>query len=58
MVHPERRRRGLGSGLVGRAIELSRERGTRWLHADYEPRLREFYEVCGFKPTSAGLIRL
>jgi GNAT superfamily N-acetyltransferase len=57
-VHPDYRHRGLGTLLVQRATELSRERGGQWLHVDYEPHLDEFYKSCGFEPTLAGLIRL
>ena len=58
MVHPDCRRQGLGTRLVRRAAELSRERGARWLHVDYAPHLAAFYAACGFRPTAAGLIRL
>ena len=58
MVHPDHRRRGLGSQLVKRATELARERGATWLHVDYDPHLDGFYKSCGFGPTLAGLIRL
>lgn len=57
-VHPDYRRRGLGSRLVRRAIELARERGALWLHVDYEPHLEGFYRACGFAPTAAGVIAL
>jgi GNAT superfamily N-acetyltransferase len=57
-VHPAHQRRGIGSGLVKRAIELARERGARWMHVDYEPHLEAFYASCGFRPTRAGLIQL
>jgi tRNA(Met) C34 N-acetyltransferase TmcA len=57
-VHPVVQRRGLGTRLVTRAIEVSRKRGAQWLHVDYEPHLDRFYKACGFKPTLAGLIRL
>jgi GNAT superfamily N-acetyltransferase len=57
-VHPEYRRRGVGSRLIKRAIELARQRGAHWLHVDFEPHLSEFYGKCGFRPTAAGLIEL
>jgi GNAT superfamily N-acetyltransferase len=57
-VHPDHRRRGLGTLLVQRATELSRERGGRWLHVDYDQHLDGFYKACGFRPTLAGLIKL
>lgn len=58
MVHPSHRRRGIGAGLVRRAIEISRDRGATWLHVDYEPHLDGFYKSCGFRETNAGLLRL
>jgi GNAT superfamily N-acetyltransferase len=57
-VHPDYRHRGLGTLLVTRAAQVSRERGGQWLHVDYEPHLEGFYKACGFRPTMAGLIRL
>ena len=51
-------RRGIGVQLVTRAAEAAKERGVEWLHVDYEPHLRNFYEQCGFKETAAGLMRL
>ena len=57
-VHPDHRRRGIGTELVRRAGEAARARGCTWLHVDYEPRLATFYEGCGFGPTMAGLMRL
>jgi GNAT superfamily N-acetyltransferase len=57
-VHPDARRMGVGTRLVREAVTVARERGVRWLHVDYEPHLRAFYEGCGFHPTGAGLIRL
>lgn len=57
-VRPDLRRRGIGRSLVDRAVAIARERGMEWVHVDYEPHLRAFYEACGFRPTDAGLIRL
>ena len=57
-VHPDFQHRGIGRNLVERAADVSRERGCSWLHVDFEPRLRPFYDACGFSPTPAGLIRL
>jgi GNAT superfamily N-acetyltransferase len=57
-VHPDYRRRGVGRELVRRAVELARERGLEWVHVDFEPSLRPFYDACGFRSTDAGLIRL
>src|SRR5262249_5457677 len=57
-VRPDFRRRGIGRTLVARVVAVARERGLEWVHVDYEPNLRPFYEACGFRPTDAGLIRL
>lgn len=57
-VHKDVQRRGLGTLLVQKAAEISRERGSEWLHVDYEDHLEDFYRGCGFRPTRAGLIRL
>jgi GNAT superfamily N-acetyltransferase len=57
-VTPRLRRRGIGRELVQRAVEVARSRGCEWIHVDYEVRLASFYRSCGFRPTTAGLIRL
>lgn len=57
-VHPDFRRRGLGKELVSRAAALAAERGAQWLHVDFEPELKPFYDACGFARTGAGLMRL
>ena len=57
-VHPEMRRRGIGSSLVLRAASEARDRDVEWLHVDFEPHLRRFYDLCGFSPTEAGLLHL
>ena len=57
-VHPEFRRRGIGRELVRRSVEVAAEQGIEWVHVDFEPALRDFYDACGFRPTEAGLIRL
>jgi GNAT superfamily N-acetyltransferase len=57
-VHPELRRRGIGRRLVLGAAAEARTRNVEWLHVDFEPHLRRFYELCGFRPTEAGLLRL
>lgn len=58
MVHPRYQHRGIGTGLVHRAIELARERGARWMHVDYEPHLDTFYKSCGFRSSAAGVLPL
>jgi GNAT superfamily N-acetyltransferase len=57
-VAPSHQRRGIGRGLVERAVALSRDRGGDWLHVDHDPELTSFYRGCGFQPTPAGLIEL
>jgi ribosomal protein S18 acetylase RimI-like enzyme len=57
-VHPAFRRRGIATSLVTTAVSLAKARGAHWLHVDFEPHLLDFYEKCGFRPTSAGLMRL
>lgn len=57
-VHPDLRRRGIGSRLVRVATDEAAERGIEWLHVDFEPYLLGFYEGCGFRRTEAGLLRL
>ena len=53
------RRQGIGSRLVSLAVEHARLAGCEWLHVDFEDHLRSFYfDRCGFRGTSAGLIRL
>lgn len=57
-VHPDMRRQGIATRLVKEAERAARERGARWLHVDFEARLRPFYRACGFRPTEAGLMKL
>ena len=58
-VHPDFRRKGIGTRLVREAVEIASGAGAEWLHVDFEPALVSFYrEACGFVPTEAGLIKL
>jgi GNAT superfamily N-acetyltransferase len=57
-VHPSRQRRGIGAGLVRRAVNIARERGAHWMHVDYEPQFDGFYNSCGFRHTKAGVLAL
>ncbi len=57
-VDPGYQRQGLATRLVKRAADMARQRGATWLHVDFEPHLEEFYRLCGFSPTAAGLMRL
>lgn len=58
LVHPEFRRRGIGRELVRRAVAEAGAHGVKWVHVDFEPHLQGFYDGCGFRGTTAGLIRL
>ncbi len=59
MVSTESRHVGIGTKLVEVAREGSKASGCEWLHVDFDDDLRAFYfDVCGFTPTNAGLIRL
>ncbi|MBZ9793519.1 GNAT family N-acetyltransferase [Rhizobium sp. 3T7] len=57
-VHPDFHRQGIATRLIREAESLARQRGAHWLHVDFEPHLEEFYRGCGFRPTTAGLIKL
>lgn len=51
--------RGIGTELVRRAAAQAKAAGCEWLHVDFTSDLAPFYfEACGFRPTSAGLIHL
>ncbi|MER5217308.1 GNAT family N-acetyltransferase [Streptomyces sp. NPDC002838] len=53
------RRFGIGGGLVAEAARQARTAGCEWLHVDFEDDLRSFYfDACGFRPTTAGLVAL
>ncbi|WP_328770175.1 GNAT family N-acetyltransferase [Streptomyces sp. NBC_00286] len=53
------RHSGIGAGLVAEAARQARTAKCEWLHVDFEDDLRSFYfDACGFKPTTAGLIAL
>ncbi|WP_347977492.1 GNAT family N-acetyltransferase [Microbacterium sp. ProA8] len=57
-VDPAHQRRGIGRALLEALRTEVLAAGCDWLHVDFEPHLRTFYEACGFVPTEAGLIRL
>ncbi|MFF3916807.1 GNAT family N-acetyltransferase [Streptomyces sp. NPDC001852] len=53
------RTRGVGTALVATAAEGARAARCEWLHVDFEDHLRPFYfDACGFKETTAGLLAL
>lgn len=59
MVAKHARHQGVGTALVGTAVEQAGQAGCEWLHVDFEGHLRPFYlDACGFRPTDAGLIAL
>ncbi len=57
-VHRKFQRRGIGLNLVKQAETAARAQGAEWLHVDFESHLKNFYDKCGFKNTSAGLKNL
>jgi ribosomal protein S18 acetylase RimI-like enzyme len=58
-THGSYQRRGIGTRVVRFAAEHAKAAGCEWLHVDFEPGLERFYfDACGFRPTSAGLIHL
>ncbi|GAA1132536.1 MULTISPECIES: GNAT family N-acetyltransferase [Streptomyces violaceusniger group] len=59
VVAQHRQGRGVGSALVAAAAHEARAAKCEWLHVDFEDHLRSFYfDACGFKETTAGLIAL
>jgi hypothetical protein len=49
----------LAEQLIQVARDNAASAGCEWLHVDFEDRHKAFYiDVCGFTPTSAGLIEL
>jgi GNAT superfamily N-acetyltransferase len=59
LVAGDRRRTGVGRGLLDTAAHESRSAGCEWLHVDFEEPLSPFYlDACGFTATPAGLIAL
>lgn len=58
-VASEHQRQGIGAALVSHSAKHARAAGCEWLHVDFEDHLVAFYfDVCGFRPTQAGLIHL
>jgi GNAT superfamily N-acetyltransferase len=49
LVHPDHRRRGVGSALLLRCIEYLRERGLRCIKLDATPAGKRVYDALGFK---------
>jgi GNAT superfamily N-acetyltransferase len=53
-------RQGVGTRLVALAAERARAAGCQWLHVDFDAEglCRFYFDACGFRPTTAGLIDL
>ncbi|MGE3851643.1 MAG: GNAT family N-acetyltransferase [Planctomycetota bacterium] len=52
-------RRGIATRLVRTATQHAKAAGCEWLHVDCDESLAAFYfDACGFRPTTAGLIHL
>jgi GNAT superfamily N-acetyltransferase len=52
-------RGGIATRLVGVAVRQATAAGCEWIHVDFEEELAAFYfDACGFRPTTAGLIHL
>lgn len=59
VVARQHRAKGIGTTLVATAAQRARAAKCEWLHIDFEEHLRPFYfDACGFKETTAGLIAL
>jgi GNAT superfamily N-acetyltransferase len=59
MVAAKAGRRGIGKQLVAVARDAARDAGCEYLHVDFDDDLKPFYyDACGFRPTSGGLIGL
>ena len=57
-VLPAFRNRGIGSALIRHAAREAADAGAEWLHVDYVGDLERFYSASGFRPKSAGVLRL
>jgi GNAT superfamily N-acetyltransferase len=55
IVHPDRRRQGIGRRLVAEAVSYARRRGVTILHVDFAPEHSEFYRRCGFRIGLGGI---
>jgi GNAT superfamily N-acetyltransferase len=59
VVDPTHQGNGIGRALVRRAAREAARAGCEWLHVDFEEDLAAFYlDVCGFRSTAAGVLRL
>ncbi len=59
MVAKSYRNRGIGTQMIYLVQVECQRAGCQWLHVDFDEGLGKFYfQSCGFKRTTAGLIRL
>ncbi|WP_159054805.1 GNAT family N-acetyltransferase, partial [Streptomyces dysideae] len=59
VVAQQYRGKEVGAALIATAAEEARAAYCKWLHVDFEEDLSPFYfDACGFKKTTAGLIAL
>jgi len=55
IVHPRRRRQGLGRELVAQAVAHIRAHGISMIHVDFLPEHAAFYRRCGFRVGLGGI---
>lgn len=60
-VRREHQRRGIGTQLVRLAALHAKRAGCEWMEVDFEDEdrfARFYFDACGFKKTSAGLLHV
>ena len=59
MVATASHRQGIGAAVVAEARAQAAAAGCEWLHVDFDDHLKPFYfDACGFRPATAGVIEL
>jgi GrpB-like predicted nucleotidyltransferase (UPF0157 family)/GNAT superfamily N-acetyltransferase len=58
VVAPDHRRRGIGSAVVRRGVDEAKRADCHWVHVDFVAELADFYECCGFRLTTAGILEV
>ena len=58
IVHPKWRRQGVGSSLVGAAVDDLRSRRITLIHADFSEEYAPFYEQYGFHIGAGGFLEI